>query len=313
MGLGKIAIVGAGAVGSYYGARLVQAGEDVTFLLRADYAHVKEHGLDVCSLAGGFHLDDVQCAQSSEEIGPVDLVVVAWKTTSNLMAAAVIAPLLGPKTAILTLQNGLGNGEYLAELFGAKRIMAGLCFVCINRLSPGVIAHTASGLIRIGEFCGGRSARLERVAEVFSGANFPCEAVDSLEKALWMKLVWNVPFNGLAIAEGGVDTAVLLHERGLEPKVRAIMAEVLAVAAALGHTIPESFVDHQVGITMPMGPYRPSSMIDFVEGRPLEFDAIWGIPLETAHRLGVGVPEMEQLAARIKENVDTQSSLLESS
>ncbi|MEO1858174.1 MAG: 2-dehydropantoate 2-reductase [Rubritalea sp.] len=304
MRLGRVAIVGAGAVGSYYGARLAQAGEDVSFLLRADYQQVKECGLEVCSVAGDFHLDDIQCAQSSEAIGPVDLVIVAWKTTSNVMAQAVIAPLLGPQTAILTLQNGLGNCEHLAELFGPSRIMAGLCFVCINRLSPGVISHTASGLIRIGEFVGGKSARLEKLAEVFSDSVVPCEAVDSLEKALWMKLVWNVPFNGLAIAEGGVDTAVLLHERGLESKVRAIMAEVIAVAAALGHEIPQVFIDQQVEITLPMGSYRPSSMIDFVEGRSVEFEAIWGIPLKAARRLAVSVPEMEELTARIKVALD---------
>ena len=291
-------------MGSYYGARLAQAGEDVHFLLRSDYAQVKQHGMEVRSVAGDFHLDDVQCAQSSEEIGPVDLVIVAWKATSNAMAKEVIEPLLGTDTAILTLQNGLGNCELLAEFFGAQRIMAGLCFVCINRLSPGVISHTASGLIRIGEFVGGKSARLGKIAEVFDGANFPCEAVDSLEKALWMKLVWNVPFNGLAIAEGGVDTEVLLKERGLESKVRAIMAEVIAVAAALGHDIPQSFIDLQIKITWPMGGYRPSSMIDFVEGRPVEYAAIWKTPLEVARRAGVAVPEMEELAARIQERLE---------
>lgn len=299
MSLGRIAIVGAGAVGSYYGARLAQAGEDVTFLLRSDYEQVNRLGMEVRSVAGDFHLDDVQCAQSSEKIGPVDLVIVAWKATSNHMAKELIAPLLGPDTGILTLQNGLGNCELLADLFGAERVMGGLCFVCINRLSPGVISHTASGLIRIGEFVGGKSERLELIEKVFNGAQFPCEAVDSLEKALWMKLVWNVPFNGLAIAEGGVDTEVLLKERGLEPKVRAIMAEVISVAAELGHEIPQSFIDLQIKITWPMGPYRPSSMIDFVEGRPVEFDAIWKIPLEVAKRVTVAVPEMEVLATRI--------------
>ena len=300
MSLGRIAIVGAGAVGSYYGARLAQAGQNVTFLLRSDYEKVSNCGIEVRSVAGDFHLKDVQCAQSSEETGEVDLVIVAWKTTSNPMAQEVIEPLLGAKTAILTLQNGLGNCEHLASLFGAERIMAGLCFVCINRLSPGVIGHTASGLIRIGEFVGEKSNRLDRVAEVFNASGFPCEAVEVLEKALWMKLVWNVPFNGLAIAEGGVDTAVLLRELRLESKVRALMTEVVAVAERLGHKIPVSFIDHQIERTLPMGAYRPSSMIDFVEGRPVEFEAIWGIPLATAQRLGVRVPEMEELAARIK-------------
>lgn len=304
MALGRIAIVGAGAVGSYYGARLAQAGEDVHFLMRSDYLQVKEHGMEVRSVAGDFHLNEVQCAQSSVEIGPVDLVIVAWKATSNHLAKSVIEPLLGSETTILTLQNGLGNCELLAALFGAERVMGGLCFVCINRLSQGLVSHTASGLIRIGEFVGAKSERLEKIEKAFSCANFPCEAVESLEKALWMKLVWNVPFNGLAIAEGGVDTEVLLKERGLEPKVRAIMDEVIAVAAALGHEIPQSFIDLQIKITWPMGAYRPSSMIDYVEGRPVEYEAIWQKPLEVAHRVRVAVPEMESLAQRIHKRLE---------
>ncbi|WP_026292752.1 2-dehydropantoate 2-reductase [Rubritalea marina] len=300
MGLGKIAIVGSGAVGSYYGARLAQSGYDVTFLLRSDYEVVNQRGLQVKSVHGDFHLPRVQCVQNSEDIGEVDLVIVAWKATANGAAESVIRPLLGQETAILTLQNGLGNAEYLGQLFGAKRVMAGLCFVCINRLKAGVIAHSASGLIRIGELVGGKSARLVQIAEAFEGSGFPCQAVDSLEKAQWMKLVWNFPFNGLAIAEGGVDTEELLQQRCLEPKVRKIMAEVVAVAAALGHDIPESFIELQIEITLPMGPYRPSSMIDFVDGREVEFDAIWGQPLAVAKRLGVPVPEMQDLVLRIQ-------------
>jgi len=93
-----------------------------------------------------------------------------------------------------------------------------------------------------------------------------------------MKLIWNIPFNGLAITEGGVDTEVLLKEKGLENEVRALMKEVALIAKALGHHIPDSFIDHQIERTFPMGPYRPSSMIDFVEGRPVELEAIWKLP-----------------------------------
>ncbi|SHK03023.1 2-dehydropantoate 2-reductase [Rubritalea squalenifaciens DSM 18772] len=301
--LGKIAIVGAGAVGSYYGARLAQAGEDVTFLLRSDYDHVKEHGLEVQSVAGDFHLENVQCERDSAAIGPVDLVIVAWKTTANSCAEKVIAPLIGENTAILTLQNGLANCEFLAGLFGGERIMAGLCFVCINRLESGVISHTASGLIRIGEYGRPVTPRLELINEVFNGANFPCEMVDVLEKAQWMKLVWNIPFNGLAIAEGGVDTDVLLNELKLEHKVRALMGEVVQCAAALGHEIPNSFIDRQIKITYPMGKYKPSSMIDFVDGKPIEVESIWEIPVHKAKALGVPVPEMEELLGRIQQRI----------
>ena len=301
--LGKIVIVGSGAIGSYYGCRLAEAGEDVTFLLRSDYDHVKKHGIEIRSIAGNFHLSNVSCVQDTADLEEADLIIIAWKTTSNSFAEKVIRPLLGKNTAILTLQNGLGNCEHLAGLFGAERIMAGLCFVCINRISPGIISHTASGLIRIGEFSSGVTPRLTQIANAFNASNFPCEAIQSLEKALWMKLVWNFPFNGLAIAEGGIDTKVLLNERNLEYQIRSIMSEVISVAAALGHQIPESFIDKQIEITYPMGGYRPSSMIDFIEGRAVEFQAIWEKPLEVAKKLGLEVPEMEKLATRIQEKL----------
>lgn len=300
--LGRVAIVGSGAVGSYYGARLLEAGEDVHFLLRGDYDQVSQYGLKVTSVAGDFELKNVPCARSAEEIGPVDLVIVAWKATANEVAKEVLPPLLHKGTAILTLQNGLGNAEYYADLFGAERVLAGLCFVCINRLSPGVIHHSASGLIRVGEFSPERApvGRLALIEAAFQRANVPCEAVAELEKALWMKLVWNFPFNGYSIAKGGVDTRVLLEELGMEDQLREVMAEVVACAAALGHVIPDGFINHQIAITKPMGGYRPSSMIDYVEGRPVEVEAIWEQPVKVAHAVGVAVPRMEALLAEVR-------------
>ena len=303
MSLGKIAIVGSGAIGSYYGGRLAQSGEDVTFLYRSDYEHVKEHGLKVQSINGDFHLHPVQCENNSENIGEVDLVIVAWKATANHFAEEVIRPLIGDNTSILTLQNGLGNCDHFAKLFGRQRVIGGLCFVCINKLEPGLISHTASGHVRIGELHGQSSPRIEKIAEAFNSACISCEPVESLEKALWMKLVWNYPFNGLAIAEGGVDTEVLLKELQLEPAIRLLMNEVVTLAAKLGHTIPQSYIDNQIEITYPMDKYRPSSMIDYVEGRPVELEAIWLNPLRVAKSLGVAVPEMEKLAARISDRL----------
>lgn len=309
MSLGKIAIVGSGAVGSYYGARLVEAGEDVTFLLRSDYDHITKNGLKISSIAGDLNLKNVQCVRDTTDIGKVDLIIIAWKTTSNNQLESVIRPLLGDNTKILTLQNGLGNTELLASLFGPERIFAGLCFVCINRLGPGHISHTASGLIRVGSFLVGNDPALEQIASHFNHAKFTCETVESLEKALWMKLIWNIPFNGLAIAEGGVDTEVLLKERKLQPLIRDIMKEIIRVAAALGHYIPSSFIDKQIQITYPMLKYRPSSMIDYIQGSPVEFEAIWENPLKIAHNQNVEVPAMENLAKRIKERLQKRASI----
>ena len=302
--LGKIAVVGSGAVGSYYGARLSQAGENVSFLMRRDYTTVKERGLEIHSGGGDFTLYPVKCFQKSEDIGKVDLVLIAWKTTSNRAAKAVISPLVGEKTKLLTLQNGLGNCEHLAGLFGAQRVLGGLCFVCINRLRAGTISHTASGLIRIGDYAGENHEYLEQFLDVAQQAGIPCEIVTDLEAAQWRKLIWNIPFNGLAIAEGGVDTSVLLGEKQREGEVRALMQEIAKVSEALGHPIPASFLEDQIRVTYTMGAYRPSSMIDYIEGRAVEYDAIWARPLEVAKKLGITVPAMTKLAQRVKQRIE---------
>jgi 2-dehydropantoate 2-reductase len=295
--LGKIAVVGSGAIGIYYGARLAAAGEDVTFLLRSDFEHVREHGLRVESVAGDFSLESVKCEKLTSDIGEVDLVIIAWKTTANEYAEELVTPLIGENTQLLVLQNGLGNCEYYADLFGAHRILGGLCFVCINRVSSGHVQHTASGLIRMGSFLGAKCP--DDLIETFIQSGFPCEWVDSLEKAQWMKLVWNIPFNGLAIAEGGVDTAKLLGELDLENELRALMKEVLLCAAAYGHAIDPKFIDHQIEITRPMGAYKPSSMIDYLAGLPVEVEAIWGEPLRRAKEKDVAVPRLDALYQRI--------------
>ena len=305
MNIQKVAIVGSGAVGSYYGARLAASGLDVCFLLRSDYEHVKKHGLQVSSVAGDFELSDVSCAQTTKEIGEVDLVIIAWKTTANSNYEAIVRPLLYEKTLILTLQNGLGNTERLAELFGAERIFGGLCFVCINRISPGKICHTASGLIRIGQFVpADKSDHLELLVDLLSTAKIDCHVVENLKEAQWMKLVWNIPFNGLAISLGGVDTQALLSIVGIEKRIMALMKEIQLIASVLGYNITDQFLERQIAITGPMEKYRPSSMIDFVEGKDVEVNSIWREPLRIANGLGIEAPEITKLLHEIEGQIN---------
>lgn len=296
----RIAIVGAGAVGGYYGGRLSAAGEDVSFLVRSGLEDLRSEGFSVVSPEGDFHLAAPQVFGSSEEIGPVDLVIVAWKATANGFYREVISPLLHETTVILTLQNGLGNTEGLAELFGAQRVLGGLCFVCINRLGPTRICHLAEGLVTIGEFEGGESARVRDLAACFQRAGIPCRGVEDLMHAQWVKLVWNVPFNGLCIAEGGVTTADLLSQPDGEGEVRALMEEVIAGAAAIGKVITSALIEHQIRSTREMGDYRPSSMIDYLEGRGVEVEAIWAEPLRRAQVAGARLPRWEGLLEAIR-------------
>jgi 2-dehydropantoate 2-reductase len=295
----SVAVVGSGAIGLYYGGRLAAAGEDVRFLMRSDFEAVSRDGLKVESVHGDFHLPQVKAFRTPEEIGPVDLVIVSWKATANHLLTEILPPLLHDGTQVLTLQNGLGNCERIAEITGPERVLGGLCFVCINRISPGLVAHTAGGRVAIGEWRQGLPDRAAEVSRRFKNAGIPGVAVDDLEQAQWEKLVWNIPFNGLSVAEGGVTTDVLLASADTENEIRALMAEVIAAGRALGLQLGDELIDFNVERTRPMGPYRTSSMIDFVEGREVEVGPIWEEPLRRAKEAGVAMPCLEKLLERI--------------
>ncbi len=295
-----MAVVGAGAVGGYYGAKLARHGENVHFLLRGDLEHVRKDGLVVKSPRGDFELADVQCAGSTAEIGPCDLVLIALKATANPCLEELIPPLLHDETALLTLQNGLGNEEFLAARFGPERTMGGLCFTCINKAGPGRIVHLGQGRISIGEFTGAAQERTLRIRDLFKASDIDCEAKDNLARERWKKLVWNIPFNGLSIAEGGIDVGQLLADSARLEKVRRLMEETIAAAAAHGHELPESLVEKQVEVTRSMNDYRPSSLIDYLDGREVEVEAIWGEPLRRAKEKGAEMPALEDLYARLK-------------
>jgi 2-dehydropantoate 2-reductase len=290
----KIAVVGAGAVGCYYGGMLAHAGCDVRFLMRADLAAVREQGLTIHTRGETIALPLVAAFGTTEEIGPVDLVIIALKATANESLESSIPPLLHDKTALLTLQNGLGNEEFLAARWGEERTMGALCFVCLNRTAPGVIEHFDAGSISIGEFRRPASERAQAVAEVFVSAGVEARAVENLVTERWRKLLWNIPFNGLSIAANATVDVVLADE-GLRKLARDLMEESLDAARRLGHEIPDEFADWQIERSFSMGAYKPSSMIDWKAGRPVEVEAIFGEPWRQGIAAGALMPRTEML------------------
>lgn len=298
----KIAIIGPGAIGCYYGSRLAAAGENVHFLMRSDLAAVRANGCLRVKLPKEQEIvvNSPRVHATPQEISPCDLVIVALKTTANGVFESLIRPLLKDDTAILTLQNGLGSDEQLATLFGAERVLGGLCFICVNRTAPGEILCIEPGAVAFGEFGRPVSDRLRAVQAMFERAGVKCSSSDNLAELRWKKLVWNVPFNGLAIAAGGITTDKILASPELEAQVRALMMEVIEAAAKFGYEIPVSFVEKQISATRPMGPYRPSSLIDYLDGREVEVESIWGEPLRRAKAAGAAVPKLEALYAQLK-------------
>lgn len=291
----KIAVVGAGAVGCYYGGMLARSGCDVRFLLRSDLKAVRAGGLTIHTGGETVRLAPVQAAASSAEIGLCDLVIIALKATANRALEEILPPLLTPHTALLTLQNGLGNEEFLSERWGAERVMGGLCFVCLNRTAPGMIVHYDHGTLSVGEFRRPPQARTRAVAEAFVRAGIEARTVENLVTERWRKLLWNIPFNGLAIAAGGATVDVVLADQGLRTLARDLMAEVLGAARRLGHDIPDAFADFQIERSGSMGAYKPSSLIDWQLGHPVEVEAIWGEPWRQGTAAGAQMPRLETI------------------
>lgn len=288
----RIAVIGSGSVGCLYGARLARAGHDVRFLMRRDLHAVRRNGLTIHSCDGDFHLQ-AQAFGDSSEIGVVDLVICALKTTAIDEAEPLIRPCVGPNTRILALMNGLGIEEKLARWFDASRIFGGLAFVCINRGEPGVVHHIDHGRVTFGHMEGDQ-AQAQELADLFASAGFETGVPPSLRQARWEKLMWNVPFNSLAITAGRATSDLVLADPGLCELARRLMLETAAAGNADGCTIDtEAMVEKMMNNTKTMGAYKPSMLIDYDLGAPLEVDAILGEPVRRAQRLRVPVPTME--------------------
>lgn len=298
----KIAILGAGALGGYYGARLQESGQDVSFIVRSEYDYLKDHGLEVKSLHGDLSLPCVKVYRSPEEVGTVDLIVVTWKTIANDGLAQALPPMIGENTKVLTLQNGMGNAECIAKIVPADRIFIGLCFICAMRGEPGHINHLEGGNIQFAPFVPSATGKAEadKLAELFANAKIPTRAFELAEQIQWYKLVWNIPFNGLCLAKGGISIAELYKNPDWVKRAKTIMEEVVASAKARGYELPSNLVEYHLARTETMGEFVPSSAVDYNEGRPIEYQAIWGTPLAKAHEAGAMVPEWDKLDIEIR-------------
>ncbi len=304
--MASIAVIGAGAVGGYYGALLARAGHDVRFVFRRDLEAVKAHGLDIRSPRGDFLLPNVQAVGSAAAAGEVDWVICSLKATAVDNARDLVAPCVGPETRILALMNGLGIEDRFAKWFGGKRVFGGMAFVCINRGAPGVIHHLEYGRVSIGHF-EDDPAELKTLETLLQSGGIETAAAPNLRYARWEKLCWNIPFNGLSVAGGGIGTRAIVDDPPLRATADRVMREVIAVGnadlAAAGSSArldQEQVVAWMFHQTDTMGDYRTSMVLDYVNGRPLEVEAILGEPTRRAAELGVPAPAMATLYAVVR-------------
>ncbi|MEG4272191.1 MULTISPECIES: putative 2-dehydropantoate 2-reductase [unclassified Microcoleus] len=298
------AIVGTGALGGFYGARLQQAGLEVNFLLRSDYDYVKKHGLIVESPEGDFTLPHVRAYRDAHKMPQCDVVIVALKTTQNHLLPKILPPLLKDNGAVLVLQNGLNTEPEVAKIVGAERVVGGLCFLCSYKVGPGHICHLDYGTITLGEYAQdykpiGITDRLHKIAADFKRANIPIKMSEDLLLSRWKKLVWNIPYNGLSVVLDARTDELMANPDTLI-LVKEMMEEVVAGAKSCDRIIPDDFIPQMLEYTQKMKPYRTSMKIDYDESRPLEVEAIFGNPIRVAQQAGIKLPQIQVLYRMLK-------------
>lgn len=293
------AVIGAGAVGGYYGALLQRSGKEVHFLFHSDLAHVQRHGLRIDSKQGDFVLPQVNAHQSATAMPRCDVVIVALKATANAILPEILPHVVNEKGIVLLLQNGFGQEEAIAAIAGVKTIVAGLCFVCTTKPGPGYIWHQDYGSVTLAQFApdgkpAGISPVMEQITADLAETGVPVDRVPDLVEARWRKLVWNIPFSGLTTLFQ-VDTASIVNSLPLQTLARDLMQEVLEGAWALGREIPASFIDKMFTNTRQMRPYFPSMKLDFDARKPLELEAMYHQPLTVAAQQGKKLTRIEML------------------
>jgi 2-dehydropantoate 2-reductase len=291
----KIAVMGTGAVGGYFGGRLAQAGEEVVFVARgANLLALRESGLRVDSINGDFLIRDAHASDDPSKIGKVDYVIVGVKTWQVAEASEAIRPLIGPATCVLPLQNGVEAADQLASALGAEHVIGGLCQLVAFVVEPGHIRHAAfDPLIAFGELDNRKSERVEKLRQAFERVAVRAQIPDDIHAAIWAKFLFIAPYSGV----GAVTRAPIGPVRSL-PGTRGMlikaMHEILAVAHARGVALPEEAVTKSLANIDSLPAEATASMQrDVLAGRPSELEAQNGAVVRLGHELGIATPVNE--------------------
>ena len=292
-------VLGTGAVGSFYGAKLAAAGHPVRFLGRSDVPALRRSGVRVTSRDGDVVVPEVQAFDDPDAVPASDVVLVAVKATLPNPAAATLLRLAGGTTAVVSLQNGLGIELDLEDAVGTRPLAGGLCFIAANRMGPGQVEHLLGGTVTIAAHRPEDRGAVEPLAADLLAAGIEAVVVEDLVGARWRKLVWNAPFNPLTTLLDRTPTDLLSSPDG-EALVRIVMDEVVAAADALGHSISHGYVDGLLAITRTFPPYRTSMGLDVAAGRPAEVEVILGRPVAEGKAAGVAMPVSETLLRQLR-------------
>ena len=296
-----VLLFGAGAVGSYFCGRMAQGGlADVSVVGRSDYETVKTQGYRIKSCDGDFTFHPAGVYRSAAEYpGHADYIIITSKVLPGIDLPGMIRDAVRPHTVIVLIQNGIEIENELAAAFPANELISSIAYIGVTRVAPGEVVHVDGGRLKFGLYPQGTSAHAERLAELFTAGKIPVQVTPEIMRARWEKLVWNVPFNPISVLAHS-DTAQMMADPDCVKLLRATMEEVCTLAAADGWRQPDDLIDRQLEFTRGFKPYKPSMLIDYDNGRPMEIEAIIGNVVRIAARLNIAVPYIFSIYAMIK-------------
>jgi 2-dehydropantoate 2-reductase len=296
----RIAVMGAGAVGGYFGARLAAASHEVSFIARGKHLEtMRRHGLSINSFQGDLHIENGLFTADPAEVGIVDLVLFCVKSYDTEQAGQKLDPLIGARTVVLSLQNGVDNADKISRRRDPQRTLAGVVYLGAQISQPACIKHSAGGKIIFGELNGGLQETTQALEGTFTAAGIPCEISREIRKIQWRKLLWNAPFCAIACLTRATAKEIV-ESSSLTELATDCMNEVLEAAQTLGFAFDPAVIEETLAFSRSLGDFKPSMLQDLEANKPLEYEAFNGIVVDLLRRTGKEAPTNQVFYGALK-------------
>ncbi len=296
----RIAVMGTGAVGGYFGAKLASAGHQLAFITRGRHLQaLRKNGLRVTSQNGNLQIDNAQFTDDTATIGKVNLILFCVKSYDTEVAAEQIKPLVSDQTLILSLQNGVNNPDKLARVFDPGQILPAVVYVGSQLTAPGLVVHANGGRIIFGPIDGGVSESSNSLRQILSNAGIPCEISADIQKIQWTKLLWNASFCAISCL-GHANIKQIVESESLTALALDCMAEVQTAADTRNIELRREQFDEIMTFSRTLGEFKPSMLQDLEAGKPLEYEAFNGIVVQTLRQAGAPAPINQVFYATLK-------------